>query len=312
VGEKLFESLETMSGQYPAAAAFIRELSALSRSVLMGQVSFLVEHRGLAFWREAERLVGMASKLDAAPAAALIDYTIANLKEQVRFLQCNEYAYKDFEAARRDVYDNPEVMERFYLSGLLLSHAFWPVHFDIHTFFRESFLTCVPNSGVGAEYGFGHGLYINDILEAKPNTRARGFDISQYSCAFATRLLRASGIPEHRYQIGMADVRDPLPAADGEYAWAVFAEIMEHLPNPSGPLRNLRRCMKRGGPVFITTVVNCNAIDHLYHFSDPGDVARMLRDAGFEIAFQKTFKVTDYTGNARDPSMDLAYVGLAS
>jgi hypothetical protein len=36
----------------------------------------------------------------------------------------------------------------------------------------------------------------------------------------------------------------------------------------------------------------------------------MLADAGFEVAVERLFRVADYAGNARDPSIDLAYVVL--
>jgi SAM-dependent methyltransferase len=304
----LMEAVSAAASRYPRAARFIGELSDLSPTLLRGQVAFLVERRGAAFWREAERLVGLAEQLGGTPAAALIEYTVVYLKEQVRFLQSQEYAHSDFETARREVYDNPEVMEKFYLEGLLMSHAFWPIHFDIHTFFRDSFLPRVPDEGCGAEYGFGHGLYLHDILEARPGAKAKGFDISDSSRRFAARLLGMAGIAPGRYELAFADVNRPLPGADGEYRWAVFAEIMEHIPDPLFSLRELRRCLAPGAPAFLTTVVNSNAIDHLYLFRAPDDVRRMLAEAGFEIVDERILRVADYAGNRRDPSIDLAFV----
>ncbi len=301
-----------VAARYPLAARFIGELWELSPTLLKKQVDFLIERRGETFWREAERLLGLTSRLGGSPAASLVEYTVVYLKEQVRFLQTQQYAHQDFETALRDVYDNPEVMEKYYLEGLLLSHAFWPIHLDIQTFFNERFLPRIPAADVGAEYGFGHGLYLHDILVARPGSTARGFDISESSRKFAGRLLREAGIDEWRFQLGFADVRRPLPGADGEYGWAVFAEIMEHIPDPLFSLRDLRRCMKAGAPVFITTVVNSNAIDHLYLFREPEEVRRMLNDAGFAVADEKKFHVADYAGNVKDPSIDLAYVALAA
>jgi hypothetical protein len=69
--------------------------------------------------------------------------------------------------------------------------------------------------------------------------------------------------------------------------------------------------MKRGAPVFITTVVNSNAIDHLYLFRDPGEIRSMVEQAGFDVVALRLFKVADYAGNAKDPSIDVAYVALA-
>lgn len=299
------------SADYPLTTRFIADLLRLSPTLLRGQVAFLIAHRGEAFWREAERLLSLTSKMGGDYATALVDYTVVYLKEQVRFLQTKEYSHRDFETARAEVYDNPDVMDKFYLEGLLISHAFWPIHFDIHSFFKSEFLPRVPDEGVGAEYGFGHGLYLHDILTARPGTTAKGFDISPFSRKYAERLLRTAGIAPDRFRLDFADVREPLTAADREYSWAVFAEIMEHIPDPLFSLKQLHRCMRPGAPIFITTVVNSNAIDHLYLFQEPGEVRSMLEQAGFEVAAEKLFRVADYAGNAKDPSIDLAYVGLA-
>jgi hypothetical protein len=86
---------------------------------------------------------------------------------------------------------------------------------------------------------------------------------------------------------------------------------MEHIPDPLFSLRELRRTMQPGAPVFITTVVNSNAIDHLYLFREPVEIRSMIREAGFELAAEKHFGVSDYAGNAKDPSIDVACVGLA-
>jgi hypothetical protein len=305
------QTVEFESHAHPRASQFIKELLELSPTLLKGQIAFLIERRGAAFWQEAERLLDIASRLGGSPARSLIDYTVVYLKEQVRFLQTNEYSHQNFETARSEVYDNPEVMEKFYLEGLFLSHAFWPIHFDIHEFFIEDFLSRVPDEGVGVELGFGHGLYLHDILKARTGTAARGFDISPYSRNYAERLLRTEGISTDRFQLAFADVRQPLESGDGQYAWAVFAEIMEHIPDPLFSLGELHRCMRPGAPVFITTVVNSNAIDHLYLFRDPGEVRSMVEQAGFDVAAEKLFRVADYAGNARDPSIDIACVGLA-
>src|SRR5439155_25312664 len=101
---------------------------------------------------------------------------------------------------------------------------------------------------------------------------ARGYDISEFSRSYAARLLRQGGIAADRFELGFADVREPLPAEPGAFRWAIFAEIMEHIPDPLTSLRYLRTCMAPGAPVFITTVLNSNAIDHLYLFTHADQV----------------------------------------
>jgi len=135
----------------------------------------------------------------------------------------------------------------------------------------------------------------------------RGYDISEFSIKYASQLLRRGGVATERFQLGLADVRVPLPAKPGEFRWAVFAEIMEHIPDPLTSLRYLRACMAPGAPVFITTVMNSNAIDHLYLFTEADQVRAMLRDAGFAIQAERELRVADYS-TAKDPSIDIVCV----
>jgi hypothetical protein len=302
MSDLLSESLDTVGPRYPRTSRIMRNILERSPMLLRNQLTTLVRDRGELFWPEAERLIALSEDTGHTPADSLIEYTVTYLREQIRFMRTKEYSQNDFEAARRDVYDNPEVMEKFYLDGLMLTHAFWPIHMDIHRFFRDAFIARVPDEGVGAEFGFGHGLYLHDVLEAHPGTRARGYDISEYAKTYAAKLLRQGGIAAERYELGFADVREPLPAKPGEFRWAIFAEILEHIPDPLTSLRHLRRCMAPGAPVFVTTVLNTNAIDHLTLFTDVREVQSMLHDAGFAILDERDIQVSEY-GDKKDPSV---------
>jgi hypothetical protein len=204
-------------------------------------------------------------------------------------------------------------MEKFYLEGLMLTHAYWPIHFDINLFFRTEFLPRVPDRGLGAEYGFGHGLYLLDILRSRPQTRARGYDISAYSRRYAARLLEVGGVTTERYCLGHADVREAFACEPSTYTWTVFAEIIEHIPDPLFSLRELRRCMGPGAPLFATTVVNSNALDHLFLFRSVDEVRALFREAGFAVVAERVLRVSDYgEGKTRDPSIDVACICVPS
>lgn len=283
-----------------------------AKMLFAANLEALESKHGEEFWRQAERLVGYSSALGGQPGEALMEYTLAYLKEQARFLKTGEYSHSDFDDVRREVYDNPEVMQRFYLDGLLLTHAFWPIHFDMHDFFDSEFVLRVPEGGVGTEYGFGHGLYLLEVLTARPAATARAFDISQFSLDFAARLLQHGGVARSRFSLGFADVREPFRIENGTFSWAIFAEIIEHIPDPAFSLRELRRTLKPGSPVFATTVIHSNALDHIYQFENVDEVRTMVRGAGFEIEAERVLKVRDYDAKARDPSVDVAFVCRAT
>ncbi len=305
-------AIESAAAKYPIAARFTQDLLEKARNLLAPHAEHQINTHGDAFWQQAEHLVDLAQRMGGSPMDSLIEYTYAYLKEQARFMQTQEYSHSDFEDVYKEVYDNPDVMGKFYLEGLMLTHAYWPIHFDIHHFFTEAFLSRVPDSGVGCEFGFGHGLYLLNILEARPGTSTNSLDVSRFSIEYAGKLLAEAGIAKDRYTLGSGDARVRWPYEDNTLSWGVFAEIIEHVPDPLFSLKELCRCLKPGAPMFATTVVNSNAIDHLYLFTECQQVNDMLKEAGFDIVAEKSFRVADYGKNKQDPSIDVAYVCVPS
>lgn len=297
------------SVRYPVASALCQEVLRGSVALLQGQLGYVVEKHGIAFWERAEEIGILAREVCKKPVEALLEYTVEYLREQVAFMKTGEYRHDSFDDARREVYDNADIMEGFYLEGLLMTHAFWPIHFEIHNFFMESFVTRVPDEGKGTEIGFGHGLYLWEILRHTTQTFAQAYDISSYSQAFAGKLLHAGGIDASRYSLDFGDITGKLPCGSDELQWAVFAEVLEHIPDPHGALTELGRCLAAGAPAFIGTVVDSNAVDHMYQFESVAHIRDVVSDSGFHILDERVLAVKDYSdGKSRDPSLDVVLV----
>ncbi len=60
---------EFQSDAHPQASAFIRELLERSPTLLKGQIALLIDRRGAAFWREADRLLDLS--FDSPPRRSL-------------------------------------------------------------------------------------------------------------------------------------------------------------------------------------------------------------------------------------------------
>ena len=300
----------TPETKYPHANALIAQLHDEAENIFDPLVTWLTEKKGDGFWTLAERFSGYSIAMGGNASRSLIEYTIAYLREQALYLSSKEYSNSSFDVVREAVYDNPEVMQGFYLEGLMLTHAFWPVHYDIHSLFMKEFVPLVPAGSLGTEFGYGHGLYILEVLSHRKGSKVHGFDISKYSKDFASRLFALGGIESNRYSLDFADVRTKFPAKNSEFSWAVFAEVLEHIPDPKFSLSELRRTLTKGAPVFLTTVLESNALDHIYCFKNAAQVREMIEATGFKIVVQREFAVKEY-GSLKDPSTDLVFICLA-
>lgn len=130
-----------------------------------------------------------------------------------------------------------------------------------------------------------------------------------------------------KYEHGMkVDANDPLPFADASFDVIWFSEVIEHLKDPAFTISELRRVLRPGGMILVTTPnrdfwfykffemigispESIQSEDHL-HFMNYEDVQRMLGPCdtyGFYpyLGYKRTV-----TGNARllSPTIVACYV----
>lgn len=110
-------------------------------------------------------------------------------------------------------------------------------------------LAALPRPGCVLDVGCGPGestLYLSQALRIP---EAIGCDISADCVWFAAQLARANHVPA-RFLVGTAT---RLPVAAGSVGLVVSFEMIEHLPQWAGFLREARRVLRPDGHLFITT-----------------------------------------------------------
>jgi ubiquinone/menaquinone biosynthesis C-methylase UbiE len=211
-----------------------------------------------------------------------INLNKAILQEEMHFRETGQYAAKpeDLERVTEAVYDNEDVMNRFYLIGLYGTYFLWPHHYQILEFFRRSFLQDGPAPRHMMEWGVGHGLLALEALRQWPAALATLVDLSKFSLDFAARVL-AAGDVSRRCETRQGDVLqlEALPPAER----IICSELLEHVPDPDGLLDKLRGALAPGGIAYLTGAINAAQPDHVYLFTSDDQLLQMVEAHGFTI-----------------------------
>jgi 2-polyprenyl-3-methyl-5-hydroxy-6-metoxy-1,4-benzoquinol methylase len=196
--------------------------------------------------------------------------------ESVQFLNTGKYTSVSFEEVNERVYSNPEVME-YYMHGLLLSQFLWKQHNDILIFFNKIIKKNCHAIKNYLEVGGGHGLYISEAISL---TRQKAtydlVDISKVSLGIAKRLIN-----NEKVNYIHSDIFEYHK--EKKYDFITMGEVLEHVEDPIGLLKQLYRLLKDDGKVFITTPTNAPAIDHIYLFKNVDDIRQVIKSANFNI-----------------------------
>lgn len=225
------------------------------------------------------------SDMDAA-LEAVLEYTHLYMRHQVSFLSKGEYSNTDFDQVYRDVYDNEELMLGTYLPGLYLTQLYWPVHYKVLAAYQGEFLDAASRERPPRrvlELGVGHGMTLLAAKRRFPQAGGLAVDVSRHSLSFAERLLRTAGVDMAGLEFRQADVVTAEFDARDASELGTMGEILEHVQAPQRALANFRTLLAPGAHAFITTVIDSNAIDHIYQFASQAEIDQMIREAGFEL-----------------------------
>ena len=212
---------------------------------------------------------------------AYTKYSMEYLYLQYQLEASDEARYQcaSFEDGRREVYDNPEVMEGYYLDGLYLSLILWPNHYRMLRYFMDQFMPWLAPEGRFLELPVGSGSYaVYGLLETSAWT-GLGVDISASAIAYSRQLTQHWGL-QSRLSIEFGEGQKVLPWEEGFFDAVITGELLEHLDDPATFLRECVRVTKPGGFLFVTTAIYAASLDHVFMFEDVESVNRMLSDSG--------------------------------
>ncbi len=141
-------------------------------------------------------------------------------------------------------------------------------------------LATAPGTVRLLDLGCGQGELASRALRARPNAEILGLDLSSTGVAIAQRK-----VPQGRFF--QQDFTQPMTldrSYDGWATHAVCSEVLEHLDDPTGTLRNVRRLLAPGCRLVITVPGGpMSAFDkhigHRAHFTC-ARLEQTLRDAG--------------------------------
>lgn len=289
-----------------------REMSFLGNSIAR-----TAERFGPLFWEKGEAHCRMLKKLCEErkvpyekAVKSYVRISLEYLHLQQKLLNTGEYYHSDFSVVKEAVYDNPEVMEGYYLDGIFLTLIFWPNHFEMLRFFETDFLKLLPPSGKGCEIATGHGVFFKTFYENKKAWDLIGVDISHSSICYTRDLLKTHPTGSGTFHLMMGDVTSRLPFHDGTFDAVVCGELLEHLEDPERSLVEIKRVMKKDGYLFLTVAIFAANIDHIFLFESAEDARKIVLSAGFAIREERRLPVNP-EDNPNCPKVPVNYLCVA-
>jgi 2-polyprenyl-3-methyl-5-hydroxy-6-metoxy-1,4-benzoquinol methylase len=219
------------------------------------------------------------------------------MKLQNKFLTTRRYAASSQGSLESSLYSQENLMEP-YLLGLLSTYLFWENHAKIFDFYCKEFSPLAKDIADAAilEIGTGHGLFASYLLENSRSISYLGIDISKSSLEFSSNLFRKK-FPSQQEQIRFAqkDATSSCFEVENKYDLAICCEVLEHVENPEILLQNIMLSLNKNGRVFVTTVINLEAIDHIYLFKNSTEIRNLFKRSGFAVEVERVYKLPNST-----------------
>ena len=82
---------------------------------------------------------------------------------------------------------------------------------------------------------------------------------------------------------------------DTKYDIIVCGEVLEHVSNPKRFLEKIHYYLNNNGKVFISTCINCPAIDHINQWHSIEEIRKIYKKANLKLVSQKILPVEKVT-----------------
>lgn len=210
-----------------------------------------------------------------------------SIEESKFFMENGRYRYSTFAEVADKVYFDKVYMKK-YVIGIALSQYLWTIHKNCYEYFLEGLekADCVDSY---VEIGTGHGAYFNQAIRSGKFKNCTAIDLSETSLHMTRTFVETYNV-----HLGGANVRYINKdvneiSGDNLFDFLVMCEVLEHLEEPLKILKKLRRILKKDGRAYLSIPINAPEIDHIFLFSSPEEVEKLLQEAGFMILEQRCF-----------------------
>ena len=212
------------------------------------------------------------------------------MKCQVSFMRSGRYPVKISQETYDNVYNNPQEMKS-YMIGLAISQFLWGSHYEMFSCLKSALHNYAKYTKSYLEIGPGHGLFLSQAVSTLEDcSRYVAVDISPTSISITKSIMQTLH-DKNKLDITYYNEDMLLLSLDNKYDFITMGEVIEHVSFPDKLLTQFKNLLTRNGKGFISTCVNCPAIDHIYHFHSVDEIREMVVKCGLEILDERVCPV---------------------
>lgn len=207
---------------------------------------------------------------------------------QIKFMRTGQYPVSLASDTFENIY-NDEMVMTSYMIGLAISQYLWETHYKMFEFFKISIKNNRTNIKNYTEIGPGHGLFLKSALDTlDANVTMTAIDISPVSLDISKSI-----IDYFHPQKTVTFINQDMINLDlnSSCDFIVMGEVLEHVEKPEILLQKINSLLAKNGKAFLSTCVNCPAIDHIYHFKTVDEIRAMFYKCGLIIESEKVLPV---------------------
>jgi|TARA_B100001093_G_scaffold493653_1_gene536045 SAM-dependent methyltransferase len=213
----------------------------------------------------------------------------------IKFLRTGKYPVYDVKEARRKVYNNHKKMKS-YMVGLAISQFFWKTHYKMFKHL-QFFVKNSKSFKSYLEIGPGHGLFSYYSYENLKNLKNfHIIDISKTSLNL-TKIFLSSFFKKKKVNIKYILGDFLKKKIDMKYDIIVCGEVLEHVSDPIKFMKKIHYHLNNKGKVFISTCINCPAIDHVNQWYNIEEIRKIFKKSKLNLLNDKVLPVEKVSYN---------------